>query len=218
MKFSTSVGMLLWIAVVVMVNPAETKTLSQILNKEAKEIGLNSHDRLDHQKHYADLDKQINDFLDENEVVTPSVRQAEDRDDDEIGYIKLREPFTSTDTYDYLDAFMMGLQLDEFFEFDQECYEAIIFTLDDRDYYANNKTLNRIDRRSENPTEFWIHPFLNFTGLIAGPFSEILPECYQFSLSVVAYEKDRWERMDRSWSNFFLAFLFNQMGNALNFQ
>ena len=51
-------------------------------------------------------------------MVTPSVRQAEDRDDDEIGYIKLREPFTSTDTYDYLDAFMMGLQLDEFFEFD----------------------------------------------------------------------------------------------------
>jgi hypothetical protein len=70
----------------------------------------------------------------------------------------------------------------------------------------------------QNKDENWFHLYLNATGIAAGSMSDILPECYQFYKSARDYEADRWARFERSWGNFFLAFLFNQMGNALNFQ
>lgn len=125
----------------------------------------------------------------------------------------LREPFTSTDRYLYMDSFFIGLKLDDFYDFSDSCIDAWVFTANDRAYFSNNKTLV-----ADDPEEFWLHPLLNFTGAMAGPMSDITPECYQFYKSVRETEADRWERFDKSWSNYFLAFLFNQMGNALNFQ
>lgn len=48
--------------------------------------------------------------------------------------------------------------------------------------------------------------------------SSIVLDCYKFGKSVVEKEQARWLAFDSNWGNFFLAFLFNQMGNALNFQ
>lgn len=129
------------------------------------------------------------------------------------GYERLAEPFTETDKYNYLDAFFMGLQMDDFYEYSDECVNAWVFMIDDFAYLKNNRTL--VPQDSE---ENWFHVYLNITGLVAGSMSDILPECYQLYKSVVEREQDRWRRFDRSWGNFFLAFLFNQMGNALNFQ
>ena len=130
------------------------------------------------------------------------------------GYVKLKDPFTATDAFNYLDAFFLGLQLDDFYEYTDECLEAIVFMLDDVMYYQNNRTL----WPDAVPKENWFHPFLNITGLIGGNLSAIIPECYKFGRSVVDREKERWLRFEENWGNFFLAFLFNQMGNALNFQ
>jgi len=84
---------------------------------------------------------------------------------------------------------------------------------DDFAYFQNNLTL-----WEDNEEEYWLHPYLNFTGMIGGNMSSIVPECYKFYKSVVEREQDRWSRFNKDWGNFFLAFLFNQMGNALNFQ
>lgn len=107
----------------------------------------------------------------------------------------------------------MGLQLDDFYDFSDTCLNAVVFMIDDFAYFSNNRTLV-----PQTPEETWFHMYLNATGLVAGPMSDIMPECYQFYKSIIEREGDRWARFDRSWGNFFLAFLFNQMGNALNFQ
>ena len=116
----------------------------------------------------------------------------------------MQEPFTATDRYLYVDAFFIGLKLDDFYDYSDTCLDAFVFTLDDKAYFANNRTLV-----ADDPNEFWFHPLLNFTGALAGPVSDIPPQCYQFYKSVRETESERWERFDRSWSNFALAFLFN---------
>ena len=70
------------------------------------------------------------------------------------------------------------------------------------------------DQKDENA----FHIFLNMTGLIGAPLADILPECWQFQEDVRVKEQARWLEFNSNWGNFFLAFLFNQMGNALNFQ
>lgn len=149
---------------------------------------------------------------------TPILQQ--DDEDQYEGYVKLERPFTETDKYDYLDSFFMGLKLDEFFEFSDECLDAWVFMWDDFAYYKNNKTLVGLERDDPNEAkpEGWFHIFLNMTGIIGGDASAIVPECYQFGKSAGQREADRWERFGKSWGQFWLAFLFNQMGNALNFQ
>ena len=63
----------------------------------------------------------------------------------------------------------------------------------------------------------WL-PYLNATGAIFGPVADSLPSCYDFGSAVYTAESARFTTFGSSWGNFFLAFLFNQMGNALNFQ
>lgn len=53
---------------------------------------------------------------------------------------------------------------------------------------------------------------------MAGNFSKIIPDCYRFGKSIYTYENTRWFAFNSNWGNFFLSFLFNLMGNALNFQ
>lgn len=86
------------------------------------------------------------------------------------GYERLSEPFTQTDKYNYMDAFFMGLQLDEWYDFSDECINAFVFMIDDFAYFQNNKTLV-----PQNKDENWFHMYLNVTGLVAGPMSDILP-------------------------------------------
>lgn len=57
----------------------------------------------------------------------------------------LEEPFTSTDRYLYFDAFFIGLKLDEFYDYSDTCLDAWVFTLDDKAYFSNNRTLVRQD-------------------------------------------------------------------------
>ena len=73
-----------------------------------------------------------------------------------------------------------------------------------------------MNKADSNETEFNVA--LNFTGMMGGNMSAIVPDCYKFGKSIVNKETARWIAFDSNWGNFFLAFLFNQMGNALNFQ
>jgi hypothetical protein len=112
-----------------------------------------------------------------------------------------------------MDAFFLGLKLSDWYEYSDKCIDDIAFMLDDINYFQNNITLF-----PTAPNETWFNPFLNVTGLIGGNLSAIIPDCYRFGKSVYVKETARWLSFGSNWGNFFLAFLFNQMGNALNFQ
>jgi len=58
---------------------------------------------------------------------------------------------------------------------------------------------------------------LNFTGALGGNFADSLPNCYQFYDSIKTTEKERYDSFE-GWGDIMIAFLFNQMGNALEFQ
>jgi hypothetical protein len=111
-----------------------------------------------------------------------------------------------------MDAFFLGLKLSDWYDFSDQCIDDIAFMIDDINYFQNNITLFETA-----PNETWFNPFLNITGMIGGNMSAIVVDCYKFGKSVVTTELNRWKAFDSNWGNFFLAFLFNQMGNALNF-
>ena len=79
--------------------------------------------------------------------------------------------------------------------------------IDDTAYFQNNITL----RTS------WSDPVLNFTAMIAGNFSDATVECYEFSYSMYTNSRTNFQLFG-SFGNWVLAFLFNQMGNALAFK
>lgn len=113
-----------------------------------------------------------------------------------------------------MDAFFLGLKLSDWYDFSDKCIDDIAFMIDDINYFQNNLTL--FERPGTNET--WFNPFLNITGMIGGNMSNIVVDCYKFGKSVMTFEMNRWLAFEANWGNFFLAFLFNQMGNALNFQ
>jgi len=107
------------------------------------------------------------------------------------GYDKLKEPFTSTDEYNFVDAFFGGLKLDDFFEYSDDCLNGFIFLLDDINYFQNNVTLVE-----KNDTESPWHMYLNATHMVGGRGSEIVPQCYRWGNSVYKREDARWQRFE----------------------
>lgn len=123
----------------------------------------------------------------------------------------MKVPFTLTDNYLKLDAFLIGLKLDDWYLNSTNCINSLVYTIDDKDYFTNNRTLYKEEGES------WINPWLNFTGLIGNHFATSLPYCYQFVTSIEQTETERFKSYN-GWGEIMIAFLFNQMGNALEFQ
>jgi hypothetical protein len=123
----------------------------------------------------------------------------------------LKVPYTQTDGYLKLDSFLIGLKLDDWYTNSTNCINSFVYTIDDKDYFSNNRTLYK------QANESWINPWLNFTGLIGSNFATSLPYCYQFYTSVKTTETERFNSYS-GWGDIMIAFLFNQMGNALEFQ
>ena len=123
----------------------------------------------------------------------------------------LKVPYTQTDSYLKLDAFLIGLKLDDWYTNSTNCLAAAVYTVDDKDYFSNNRTLYK------KAGEGLIEPWLNFTGVVGGNFAASLPYCYQFYTSIILVETTRFKSYS-GWGDIMIAFLFNQMGNALAFQ
>ena len=55
--------------------------------------------------------------------------------------------------------------------------------------------------------------------MIAGPFAEVLPYCYEFfAIEALAYWNNLYTQMNSDFSILIQAFLFTQMGNALKYR
>jgi hypothetical protein len=51
------------------------------------------------------------------------------------GYQVMLPPFTSTDEYNYADAFFLGLKLSDWYDYSDKCLNNIFFMLDDVMYF-----------------------------------------------------------------------------------
>lgn len=104
--------------------------------------------------------------------------------------------------------------MDNNYEYVDECFDAWVLLFDDIAYYQNNVTYTQVEINNGTLDNWWF-TYLNLTGLIFGPISDIVVDCYRFAESVADYEIDRFVSFNNDWGEFFLSFLFNQMGNAL---
>jgi hypothetical protein len=125
--------------------------------------------------------------------------------------------FSQSDDYLKVTSFIVGFKLADTYKYTDECINDIVSVIDDTTYFGNNVTLHeKAVEKGEKSTPF--EPFLNMTGIIGGPVADALPTCFLFATDFYKVEQSRFLTFNSNWGNFFLAFLFNQMGNALNFQ
>jgi len=106
--------------------------------------------------------------------------------------------------------------LDENYEYVDECFDAWVHIFDDIAFFQNNMTDTRREIKNNDTNNWWL-TYLNLTGIMFGPVADIVVECYRFGNSFYLYEYARFLQFNRDWGDFFLAFLFNQMGNSLYF-
>lgn len=118
-------------------------------------------------------------------------------------------PFTATPYYDYLDNFLLGLKLESRITYAGDCIDSVVYTLDDYAYLQNNIT--------DYSSKSWEAPILNFTRMVGGNFSYVPWYCYKAVDQGWSKSVSKYESFD-SLGDFFLAFLFNLMGNSLKFR
>lgn len=132
-------------------------------------------------------------------------------------FYKPDEPFSQSDDYLKFNSFIVGLKLADTYQYTDDCINDIINSIDYSIYFGNNVTQHD-KKMKDGSASTWGLPYLNVTGLVYGPVADALPNCFNFLTSVYTVENARFLTFNQNWGNFFLAFLFNQMGNALNFQ
>ena len=201
------VSLIVFLMATALMAPVQAGRFSKILNS-----GQNMQVQEEERDRAAQRHPVLGDLMDEVPQKTPRVGQDIDFDYNE--YIKLEEPFTQTDKYQYMNAFLIGAKLSDTYANTDECVDAWVGTVDDAYYFKNNRTKVGLENSGENA----FHLFLNITGMIGGDMAEIFPQCWLWGESIITVETARWLEFNSNWGNFFLAFLFNQMGNALNFQ
>lgn len=143
----------------------------------------------------------------------PVVGQSDEYEE----YTVYEEPFSRTDDYLKMNYFLIGMKLADTYKSTDDCFNNAVGAADSSAYFNNYMFDHEKFMENGTHTTYFL-PYLNITGAIAGPYADSLPTCYNFTYSIYAYESDRFKTFGSSWGNFFLAFLFNQMGNALNFQ
>lgn len=125
-------------------------------------------------------------------------------------FIELKVPFSASPYYDFLDAFLLGVKLDTYFDKSTDCINDVVHFVDDISYFQNNLTLST--------KEMWDNPLMNLTHMLAGNFSKSWVDCYSFSYNVYLYFLKKYNSFNNNVGDFMLAFLFNLMGNALRFR
>jgi hypothetical protein len=113
-------------------------------------------------------------------------------------YREVKEPFSVSPFFEYFDSFILGLQLDTFYESASECIDGSVYFIDDWAYIQNNSTYRDV----------WYDPIVNFTGIISGNASEIVNNCYTFVNSIYTVTETNVGAFD-SVADYFLGFLFN---------
>lgn len=129
---------------------------------------------------------------------------------DDPVFVEYKKPFTATPYYNYLDNFLIGLKIETSISYSGDCIDSIVYTMDDYVYFLNNIT--------DFSKKSWEAPIMNFSRAIGGNFSYIPYNCYLFGDNFWAATVAKYDSFSGNIANFFLAFLFNIMGNSLKFK
>lgn len=87
-----------------------------------------------------------------------------------------------------------------------------MFMIDDYDYLLNNFTLTQTTQNAS-----WFGPVLNVTGILARNMDNIAPNCYLMYTNATTYTENRFKQFNNSYGDLLMSFVFNLMGNALQF-
>lgn len=93
------------------------------------------------------------------------VERAKLRQSDPV-YVDYEVPFSATPYYDYFDNFVLGFKIETDVPASADCFDSVIFTMDDWTYFQNNITEQEV---AANP--FWAAPLLNATRAVGRNFS-----------------------------------------------
>lgn len=145
----------------------------------------------------------------------PKLGQATDGGFEEI--IVNKTVFSESENYNKFNAFVIGMKLADDYLYVDECLDAVIGTVDKNAEYYNFMVYHNRAMEAGNETTYY-KPYLFVTEVLAENVAESLDSCYDFIYDFTQRESERFATFGSSYGDFFLAFLFNQMGNALNFQ
>lgn len=79
------------------------------------------------------------------------------------------KPFTASPYYDFFDAFLIGLKLENFFKGSEACLIDIVYFIDDMFYFRNNI--------SDFTWAHWEAPMMNLSKAFATNFSSAIVDC-----------------------------------------
>ena len=94
-------------------------------------------------------------------------------------FVSYLEPFTASPYYDFFDSFLLGLNLETFFQGSDACIMDLVYTVDDCAYLYNNFT--------DFTWASWEAPMMNFSNLISGNLSSSLVDCTIMSENAYSY-------------------------------
>ena len=177
----------------------QTQALSSLKSSLPSSAAL--HDRKLEQTKKSDFSEVLHTKKDKE---TEDVRGAEINTDRLRAVIYNQvDPFSTSPEFEFFDSFVLGLELETFYEYSTECLDAVVFFIDDWAYLQNNSTLQRADRSLDR-----FNPVLNFTGIISGYLATSVYECYRFGYSVMTVTVADVTAFDGI-TDWLLAFLFN---------
>lgn len=122
-------------------------------------------------------------------------------------YVK---PFSASPYYDFFDALLVGLKLENFFKGSEACLFDIVYFIDDLFYFRNNI--------SDFQWQHWEAPMMNLSKAFTGNFGSAIVDCQLMGSNMISYGVEKYKLFNYDIGSFILAFLFNIMGNALTFK
>ena len=102
---------------------------------------------------------------------------------------------------------MQGVNPEIYWDSSTECINNVVFIIDDFTYLVNNASY----------LQRWEDPVLNLTALVAGNMSDSLLNCYLFGTDFW-YETQLEYSQFGGFSDYLIAFIFKQLGNAGTFR
>ena len=85
-----------------------------------------------------------------------------------------KEPFSKTEDYLKMNYFIIGMKLADTYKYTDPCLNNIVGAADSSAYFENHMyDHEKLMETGERSTYF--QPYLNYTGAIAGPYADSLP-------------------------------------------
>lgn len=121
--------------------------------------------------------------------------------------------FSTTVNNQYVTALKEGFQLSARYSNSDACITSTVSILDG----VNGFNVNLTDANAQNSDESWNSPVFNMTNIVARDVNGGVYNCYLFTTGVIE-TVDIWQASFVDDTDISLSFLFNMLGNGLQFR